>query len=206
MPTPQITLNSQHIAIGLNRLLLQFQGRPRFAVLLAALLNEVQEVENALYGLLVRALDNPAVGGVTLDAIGRIVGQSRQGQADAAYVPYLQARIKTNFSDGRLETILSILLFLIGASTPIIVREYPKALELEADGVVANAYQVWSQFLELSKDAGTRLLFVFSGVSSSLTLKMTTAYPGSSFTTVLTQRMDTAYVVGGGGLLAGVLG
>lgn len=206
MPTAQITHNTQHINVGLSRLILQFQGKPRFTALLAAILNEGQAVEDMFYGLLVRALDNPNVSGVTLDTLGKIVGQTRQGQTDASYIPYIKARIKTNLSDGTVETLLAIVVLLVAPTTPIRFREYTKAVEIEVDGVTANAYQVWQQFLEFAKPAGTALKFIFSNAPSSLTLKITTAYPGSTFATLLTQRIDTSHVVGGGGLLAGAFG
>lgn len=206
MPTAQITHNTQHIAIGLDRFIVQFREKPRMAALAAAMLNEVQAVEDALYGLLSRALDDPDVSGGTLDVIGRIVGQTRQSQDDATFLRYIQARIATNLSDGRLETILSILLFLVGESTPIRVREYSKALELEADGVTGNAYQIWSQFLELAKDAGTSLRFIFSKSPAASTLKYTSSN-SASLTTTTSQRFGSSWTVGvGGGVLAGEFG
>jgi hypothetical protein len=206
MPTPQIILNTQHVPIGLGRLLMQFKGKPRLEATLAAFLWEGQKIENAAYGLLTRRLDDPNFSGVSMDEMGRIVGQARQGQSDADYLPYLRARILTNFSDGRIETILSLLLYLLGPTTTVLVREYTKALALEVDGVSANAYQVWSQFLQFAKDAGTSLRLVFSKAPASATLKMNSAY-GSTFTTTTGQRVGSFYTIGvGGGALAGVFG
>jgi hypothetical protein len=205
MPTAQITHNTQHINIGLSRLILQFQGKPRFTALLAAILNEGQAVEDMFYGLLVRALDNPNVSGVTLDTLGKIVGQTRQGQVDATYIPYLKARIKTNLSNGTVETLLGIVVLLVAPTTPILFREYTKAVEIEVDGVTANAYQVWQQFLEFAKPAGTSLKLIFSKSPSSATMKYTSS--SSSFTTTTTQRFGSSWTVGtGGGVLAGMFG
>lgn len=206
MPTAQIVHNTQHVNVGLSRLILQFQGKPRLAAFLASWLNEVQAAEDMLYGLLVRALDNPNVSGVTLDTLGKIVGQTRQGQVDAAYIPYLKARIKTNLSNGTVETLLGIVVLLVAPTTPILFREYTKAVEIEVDGVAGNAYQVWSQFLQLAKDAGTSLRLVFSKSPSGTTLKRNSAY-GSTFTTTTSQRPGSFYTTGvGGGALAGVFG
>lgn len=204
MPTPQITLNTQHVPIGLGRLIMQFKGKPRMEALLAAFLWEGQKVENALYSLLTRKLDDPNLAGESMDVIGRIVGQARQGQSDADYLPYLRARIKTNLSDGRLETILSILVFLIGTSTPIVVREYTKALELEVDNMTANAYAIWSQFLRFAKDPGTSLALIFSKVPAAQTFKYTSSN-STTLTMTTTQRFGSSWTTGtGGGALAGV--
>lgn len=205
MPTAVLAYNPNHISQGLARLITQFKEKPRLSALIAAILNEDQQIEDALWSLLTRALDNPNLSGVSMDAIGKLVGQPRQGQSDGAYLPYIQARIKTNLSDGTVETLLAITVFLVGAGIPILFREYTKAVEIEVDGVTGNAYQIWQQFLNLAKDAGTKLNFIFSNAATSSTLKTTSAY-GGSFTTITSQRIDDTYAPGGGGLLAGVIG
>lgn len=203
MPTAAITQNKQHVANGVALLITQFKEKPRMTALLAAFLNEGQQVENALYGLL--AMQLPTATGAALDLIGKIVGQTRQGMLDAQYVQFIQARIRTNLSDGKVETLIAITLLLVGLSTPVLFREYLKAVEIECDNVTVNAYVVWSQFLNVAKDAGTKLNFIFSNAASSLTLKTISAYGGVSY--IGTQQVDTAYdptVIGG--RLAGVFG
>jgi len=202
MPTAQITYNGNRIEQGLSRLITQFKDKPRFTALLAAILREDQQIEDATFGLLVCALNNPNISGVTLDTIGKIVGQPRQGQTDQQYIPYLQARIKTNLSDGTVETLLAITVFLVGTSSPILFREFVKAVEIEVDDVTGNAYQIWSQFLNLAKDAGTKMNFIFSKAPSSSVFKWTSV--SSSFTVTTNQRYGSVSTVGiGGGLMAG---
>ena len=201
---PVLTQNTSHVAIGLGRLILQFREKPRLAVLLTAILTEVQAVENALWQVLTQRLTNGNPVGAQLDVLGRIVGQPREGLSDAAYLPLINARIRANKSDSTVNTLITILQLIVGKTTPILVREYAKAIELELDGLVTvNAFQIWREFLDVAKEAGTSIRFIFSNAPATNTLKMTTAYPGSSFTTVLTQRVDTAFAAPAGGLLAG---
>lgn len=203
MPTAAIMQNKQHVANGVALFITQFKEKPRMTALLAAFLNEGQQVENALYGLL--AMQLPTATGAALDLIGKIVGQTRQGMLDAQYVQFIQARIKTNLSDGKVETLIAITLLLVGLSTPVLFREYLKAVEIECDGVTVNAYVVWSQFLNAAKDAGTKMNFIFSNVASAFTLKLSSAYGG--VTTVNSQRIDSAYdPANPGGMTAGVMG
>lgn len=204
MPTAAITQNTQHVQNGVALLITQFKEKPRMTALLAAFLNEGQQIENALYGLLARVL--PTTTGITLDTIGKIVGQTRQGMLDAQYVQFLQARIKTNLSDAKVETLIAITLLLVG-SGPILFREYLKAVEIEVDNVSVNAYVVWSQFLNVAKDAGTSLRFVFSKNQSSSTLKLSSSYGTATFNPTTAQDPGSAWSVSvGGGNVDGVFG
>lgn len=201
---PTITQNTAHVATGLGRLILQFKEQPRMAAVLTAILLECQAVEDALYAVLTQRLTNGNPVGAQIDVLGKIVGQPREGLSDAAYLPLINARIKANRSDSTINTLIAIVQLILGASTPILVREYAKAVEIEVDGLTSvNAYQIWREFLNIAKEAGTSIRLIFSNAASSATLKMTTAYPGSTFTTLVAQRIDSAYVAGGGGLLAG---
>jgi hypothetical protein len=182
MPTATMTKYTGHVDRATSRLIMQFRDKPRIVAFVAAIANEVQQLENAAWDvLLLRALDNPLTSGAQLDMIGRVVGQAREGNSDAAYIPLLRARIKTNRSDGRTETLIAITLLLLGLSTALFLREYPKAIEIEADGVAINAWVAWNEFLNHAKDAGTSLHFVFSKAPSSQTFKY-----GSSHSSTLT--------------------
>lgn len=203
---PVIEHNQAHVQIGLARLLLQFKEKPRLAVVISAFLTECQAVEDALYDVLTRRLTDGNPQGAQIDVLGRVVNQPREGLADAAYLPLINARIKANKSDSTINTLITIMQLIVGVTATILVREGPKAVELEVDGVVGvNAYQIWREFLNVAKEAGTSIRIIFSNAPSSSTLKMTTAYPGSAFTTLLTQRIDSVYDAPSGGLLAGAL-
>ena len=70
-----------HRLQGLAELPMQLQGKANLEVLLGALLNQVQQLEDVLYPLLSeRGLAVASDG--TLDQIGRLVGGSRQARQD----------------------------------------------------------------------------------------------------------------------------
>lgn len=67
-----------------------------------------QEIENALWGVLVERLIDDAVG-AQLDGVGRIVGQLRlAGQTDDVYRRFVRARAATSKSSGTIDQLLNI--------------------------------------------------------------------------------------------------
>lgn len=64
-------------------------------------------IESALWQLLTQRSISTAVGS-QLDAIGKLVGQARNGLSDADYARYINARIATNNSKGRVEDLITV--------------------------------------------------------------------------------------------------
>ena len=82
-----------HCADGLELLLSQFQNKPRLAGVLCALLESVQEAEDAAWQLLTeRDLDSAV--GAQLDQLGRLVGEERQGRTDDQYRPFVRGSLR----------------------------------------------------------------------------------------------------------------
>lgn len=194
-----------HADDGVALLLAQFKDKPRLEALLRSYLDQVQEIEDALWQLFaLRWIDTAEE--QQLDDIGELVGQPRNGALDAAYRVYLKARIRVNYSDGRIEQLIGILSLLVDGA-PIGAREfYPKAIEFYVDGVTVDPLIIWRDFLEKAKEAATSLRFFFSTSSSATTLKHGSAVGGAVALTN-SQRPGSVYVGGvGGGALAGVFG
>ncbi len=106
----EITKNTQHTAEGLLLFIDRYKNKPRLASLISIFLDQVQELEDALFELITDRTIDAAVG-VQLDILGAIVGQpDRLGlSVDDEYRTIIKARIKVNRSDGHAEQLIEIL-------------------------------------------------------------------------------------------------
>jgi hypothetical protein len=157
-----ITHNTGVIATALSRLLAQFQGKPRIEALITAWMTEFQKIEDAFWAVFVgRLLQNNPAGNI-LDELGGIVGQPRQGFSDAVYALLISARIATNRSDGKRESLISISQ-LLTPSTPIETREYIGAVVITVLAPITVPPQVLAQqFMERAQLSGVRMTVLWT--------------------------------------------
>lgn len=128
-----IPTNPDLAAQGLELLPMQLQGKERLEAVLGALLDQVQELEDALYPLLSeRAL--PVAQGGTLDQLGRLVGESRQARSDADYRAAIGLRIERNNSRGEADRLIRVLKKLTGATSVAYSEPWPGVAQLVFDG------------------------------------------------------------------------
>lgn len=98
---------TEHGDQGVARLIAQYPGKPRLEALLRIYLDEVQQIEVALFDLATDRFLDVAIG-AQLDGIGDIVGQERQGLSDVDYRPLLRARVQANRSEGTVPDIYEV--------------------------------------------------------------------------------------------------
>jgi hypothetical protein len=103
-----------HTPLALLRLIERWKGKPNLAAILASYTDQLQLLENALWDIITARLVDYAEG-AQLDAIGRIVGEIRQGQNDAQYRARLRVRIRINQSFGTAEDVIIVLQMLDAA-------------------------------------------------------------------------------------------
>lgn len=120
-----------HTPLALSRLIERWkaESNPQLAKLLTSYTDEVQELENAIWDVMVGRLTDYA-SGVQLDALGRIVGQKRDSLGDAAYRAHIKARIRINQSFGQPRDIIAVIKLV--DSSPSHLAEFPVA-----------AFRVW---------------------------------------------------------------
>lgn len=201
----EITQNADYVGDMRGNLPEQDKAQPRIDAMLVAFAAEAQQLEDSMWDVLVdRLLQNYLAADDLLDKLGAIVGQARNGSSDDEYRIFIGARIKTNRSDGRRETLLAIALLLVPTADPIVFREYLKAVEIEVNGIEVSAFIAWRDFLNQAKVAGTSLRFFSSSVTTAETLTRTSVYGG--VTTVTGQRKGSVYGGGGTGVFANVFG
>ena len=158
---------------GLSRLISQFQNKPILAAELTSFLARCQEVEDCLWAIILGrslvAVASP--GGVTLtpaqgaqlDVIGKIVGCSRAGLADADYIVALLAQVYVNRSSGVPENFLHLLKISSPAGAAWTILEYyPATVHVQITTIESWALAVTWRYLRLVKAAGVRLLLTSS--------------------------------------------
>lgn len=105
-----------HAAEAYGRLLHQFKDKPNLVALLAIFMRQFDELEAAIYALLVERTIYAAVG-AQLDQIGAVVGQPRNGMDDDTYRRYILARVAANNSDGLVEDLIDITRLILNSDT-----------------------------------------------------------------------------------------
>lgn len=106
-----------HVEAGLSRLIERWKAdtRPNMGKLLAPLLEECQELENAIWSVIYgRTIDYAE--GEQLDMLGRIVGQPRNGLDDDAYRAHVNARIRINRSFGTSNDVIAVIRLIDSAA------------------------------------------------------------------------------------------
>lgn len=120
---------TDHVERGLSRLLEQFRGKPRIEAWIRSYLEEVQELSDAAWSVLVSRLIDTATG-EQLTVLGRLVGQTTRLADDERFRVLVRARIAVNLSRGRWNEILRVANLLLGGTTYTLTPYYPGALVL----------------------------------------------------------------------------
>lgn len=175
------THSTDHVARGKQRLLGQFR-KPKIEALLASYLEQVQDLEDAAYELLIyRYL--PDAEGEQLTVLGRLVGQPRTSSDDTEYRAALAARIAINRSSGAPEDIIKVARAMLSVTGEAFEYgdEYPGQVRVTVTDPIVNDPFYLVRFLDEARAAGVRLLLQYHTHPSgeSLVLGWSGGYPGS---------------------------
>ncbi len=107
-----------------------------FCALRDIIADEVQEAENAGWDVLA-SKDLDRAFGASLDLIGRLVGEARNGRADPGYRARLKARERINRSQGRTNDVIAMLA-LVDPATFTITDVPPASLVVAADAPLSG--------------------------------------------------------------------
>lgn len=127
-----------HRIQGLAELPMQLQGKANLEVLLGALLDQVQQLEDVLFPLLSERGLAVAHDG-TLDQLGRLVGEPRLARSDADYRAAIGLRIERNNSRGEPDRLIRVIKKLTGATSVAYSEPWPGVVQLVFDGQSAPA-------------------------------------------------------------------
>ncbi len=154
-----LTPSTNHAARGVARFLEQFRRKPFLEAFLAALLKQVQKLEDATWEvILLRNLEDGE--GIVLDWIGVIVGRPRQGLTDTDYKVALAAQIRINRSSGTGPDILDVAALSVPPGTVIDYSEsYPCTIQVVIQNQAVSIAVLFSNLFR-TKAAGVRLYLV----------------------------------------------
>lgn len=117
------------VSRGLGHLLFQFRDLPNWAGYMTALLGEVQEWADALWGVVLsRALEDAT--GDALDQWGALLNEARNGLTDEDYRAILDTKILINHGDHTIPTVLDVLGRLTGSNNVLLLSTPPAGLGL----------------------------------------------------------------------------
>lgn len=155
-----------HVEHGLSRLIEQFKGRPRLEAWISSYLEEVQELSDAAWEVLVtRLIDNAA--GAQLTTLGRLVGQQRTIENDDRFRVLVRARIAVNTSRGLWGDIIRVARILLGDDVEFSLREFlPGALVLTVEDPIAFIPTLEHEMLEQAASSGIRIDLHFHATPS----------------------------------------
>ena len=180
MLAPQITT---HVSEAAARMMTQYKNLPGtytvylpntettietsyIGAVVSILADRIQGVENAIYPIdSMRQFYNGSefvATGAQLDGVGEIIGLSRGNYTDAEYLTLITAQIAATYSDGSIETVLSLVQLMFQTKYIQMYENYPAEVSF-AVFVLAVDPQIIPLSVELvrkSLSAGVNLGFI----------------------------------------------
>lgn len=160
---------NDHVQQALARFIQQYKGRPLTAGLMTAFVDQIQDLEDAIYGLdSERQLANAI--GQQLDGLGEIIGIKRNGLDDATYLLFLYGKIAENYSDTTINSIINIINFVFQAQVVLMQEVFPAGLSIQVAGTPLNPalFNIAVALVQAAMGAG--ILLVFIGGSSTVNI------------------------------------
>lgn len=156
--------STNHALRAPSRFIEQFKKKPVMTAMLVAFMNQVQDLENALWEIIL--LRNIVDGeGVILDMIGRIVGRKREGLIDTDYRIALRAQIRINRSVGKAVDVINVAILSLPDGVTFSYSEaYPAGIVVEVDPLVDFNVSVLWRNLKATKAGGVRLFLILTYV------------------------------------------
>jgi len=174
-----LTKVTTHIAEALANLVEQFKGQPTIAATLTAFVQQVQELEGALFELLEERGIDTAIG-AQLDTLGDIVGEPRLGRGDDNYRVAIRGRILVNLSEGTPVDLIGLLVVLSEGSAVTLTEYYPASLTAElatAVGDEEEAHRI-GDLLHTATAAGVLAHLIYHGVPEAERFRFDTSGQG----------------------------
>ena len=191
---------NDHVAAGLALLIQQYQGAPRLEGLLTSYLNRVQELEDAIWSVILGRLIDYAIG-VQLDVLGRLVGQRRDGAADEIYRTRIRARIAANRSLGTGDDLIRVALLASGSDPALMFYSelQPATVHVELLQTDPTIAPVVVELLRVAKAPGVALQLLFTEYAAANSFTFGTNDLGVEFDTNRGFGLDEDPTTGPGG-------
>lgn len=194
-----VTYQSDHLEVMLARLPEEFKTVPELVAVLTLLARQVQDLEDAFRDLLTKR--GLAGQGAQLDAVGRLLDETRDGEADDVYRARLAAKVREMRGSGTYQDVLDIMRLLSGNVVGYTHAGGASFLLDVGRIAAADVVTAASRFLARSKDAGVLGEGLYTVDTLALTFTLGDASGGSVPGLGLGDASDPTV----GGSLAGVL-
>jgi hypothetical protein len=156
-------LNEQHVAEAIDHLIELFKYGPRNQAIVAALVGQFQELENAAYQLK-QAFDLDTAIGLQLDILGEVLGEDRKGRDDDDYRAALRVVILVSKSHGTIPQLLSIAQGMSPSASVNITEPGTMTLQINLSTLGSATLRTVFDMLKRAKAGGVRLLVTYGGV------------------------------------------
>jgi len=133
-----VTQIDDHVAQALNRVIEQYKESPRLIFMLTTIVEQIQEIEDALIDLMDKTWIDTAEG-EQLDQLGLLLNVTRGGFSDDVFKTRLKAAIVRYTSSGRAEQVISAIQLLSQANTIVLEELFPASIRITAIGAVSPA-------------------------------------------------------------------
>lgn len=155
---------TDHVTQALSKFLSQFAEKPKIASWHSAFIEEIQQVEDALFDLLTQRLLANATG-EQLDVIGKIVKKPRAGLDDNDYRPTLFAWIRANRSSGTADDVLDVVDLAIEGQDADFTPLYPASFVVTVfDALTHDAANI-AALIKRARLAGVNAQMVYMSVA-----------------------------------------
>lgn len=148
---------SDHVESGLGLLIEQYKNKPRIAALIASELNQIQDLEDAIWDVLISRLLDTATD-AQLVTLGSIVGQDPiDGEDDDLFRLRIYTRIRANRSNGHPDDVIAVcLLALEGVATDWTYDDiYPASFIVEVMEPISTQMAILvAEFMRAAKAPG----------------------------------------------------
>lgn len=162
---------TDHDALALARLAVQFAESTNLRALVTVSANGVQTAEDVFWALYSERLLTGAVG-AQLDSLGAVVGQPRESATDDQYRARIAGRILANRSNNGVEVLLAIVRAVLGSTVEATFTAYPPASFVidVAGAVTADDAEVLAGLIRDARAAGIGASLVTSTSPDAETL------------------------------------
>ena len=146
-----------------SRFIEQYKNLPDLVALARSYLAQLQDVEDALFEIILERNLDSAVG-VQLEVIGDIVQQPRTTSDDARFRTAIRARIAINLSDATTEDLIKVASLLLVDGETFFVRDEPPAqIRITVvDPLTSTDPDLLQQLLDEADAGGVRLLLSYT--------------------------------------------
>lgn len=157
--------NTSVVSKGLALLTSMYRTKPNIVALLTAMLQQVQDLENAVWATLESMLLASPPTGPALDQIGDLVKCPRSGFSDAQYLIFVIMTIRARRSGGRSEDIIQVVALAILGAT--FAEFYPAAFFVSTLNMSATWAAPIGVGIRTARDPGVRGVYVWSSWPNS---------------------------------------